>query len=180
MKDMNSNTDMHRANAIRVLCRITDGPLLTQIERYLKQGIVDKNPVVASAALVSGIHLIQVISSGSLLFIDPFVMALILSYLDRWIPRLWDDGAMRCKKLSSQGLLLCNFMPWLFFTTYGKFPPCQEFWNFTVEMLPVDNIVVQIFIFYGNWNNNFNSVSCLNGTGNLTAKLSQFADKAEW
>ncbi|CAN1324436.1 Coatomer subunit gamma-2 [Linum perenne] len=59
MKDMNSKTDMYRANAIRVLCRITDGVLLTQIERYLKQAIVDKNPVVASAALVSGIHLLQ-------------------------------------------------------------------------------------------------------------------------
>ncbi|MCI06018.1 coatomer subunit gamma-like [Trifolium medium] len=50
---------MYRANAIRVLCRITDGTLLAQIERYLKQAIVDKNPVVASAALVSGIHLLQ-------------------------------------------------------------------------------------------------------------------------
>ncbi|KAK9691084.1 hypothetical protein RND81_09G175000 [Saponaria officinalis] len=59
MKDMNSKTDMYRANAIRVLCRITDGTLLTQIERYLKQAIVDKNPVVASAALVSGNHLLQ-------------------------------------------------------------------------------------------------------------------------
>ncbi|CAN0866802.1 Coatomer subunit gamma [Linum grandiflorum] len=59
MKDMNSKTDMYRANAIRVLCRITDGVLLTQIERYLKQAIVDKNPVVASAALVSGILLLQ-------------------------------------------------------------------------------------------------------------------------
>ncbi|XXG45600.1 hypothetical protein AAC387_Pa02g0642 [Persea americana] len=59
MKDMNSKTDMYRANAIRVLCRITDGTLLTQIERYLKQAIVDKNPAVASAALVSGVHLLQ-------------------------------------------------------------------------------------------------------------------------
>ncbi|KAK3150964.1 hypothetical protein QOZ80_3AG0239910 [Eleusine coracana subsp. coracana] len=59
MKDMNSKTDMYRANAIRVLCRIIDGSLLTQIERYLKQAIVDKNPAVASAALVSGIHLVQ-------------------------------------------------------------------------------------------------------------------------
>ncbi|KAL6002893.1 hypothetical protein ACLOJK_023115 [Asimina triloba] len=59
MKDMNSKTDMYRANAIRVLCRITDGTLLTQIERYLKQAIVDKNPVVASASLVSGVHLLQ-------------------------------------------------------------------------------------------------------------------------
>ncbi|KAJ1704739.1 hypothetical protein LUZ63_004518 [Rhynchospora breviuscula] len=59
MKDMNSKTDMYRANAIRVLSRIIDGTILAQIERYLKQAIVDKNPVVASAALVSGIHLLQ-------------------------------------------------------------------------------------------------------------------------
>jgi hypothetical protein len=43
-----------------VLCRITEGGLLGQIERYLKQAVVDKNPVVSSAALVSGIHLLQV------------------------------------------------------------------------------------------------------------------------
>lgn len=61
MKDMNSKTDMYRANAIRVLSRIIDGTILAQIERYLKQAIVDKNPVVASAALVSGVHLLQVI-----------------------------------------------------------------------------------------------------------------------
>ena len=60
MKDMNSKIDMYRANAIRVLCRIIDGTLLTQIERYLKQAIVDKNPVVSSAALVSGLHLLKV------------------------------------------------------------------------------------------------------------------------
>ncbi|KAJ3694680.1 hypothetical protein LUZ60_000057 [Juncus effusus] len=59
MKDMNSKTDMYRANAIRVLSRIIDSTILAQIERYLKQAVVDKNPVVASAALVSGIHLLQ-------------------------------------------------------------------------------------------------------------------------
>ncbi|GAQ90422.1 coatomer gamma subunit [Klebsormidium nitens] len=59
MKDMNSKTDLYRANAIRVLCRIIDGGLLGQIERYLKQAVVDKNPIVASAALVSGIHLLK-------------------------------------------------------------------------------------------------------------------------
>ncbi|KAG0616027.1 hypothetical protein M758_5G084800 [Ceratodon purpureus] len=59
MKDMNSKTDLFRANAIRVLCRITDGGLLGQIERYLKQAVVDKNIVVSSAALVSGIQLLQ-------------------------------------------------------------------------------------------------------------------------
>lgn len=60
MKDMNSKIDLYRSNAIRVLCSITDASLLGQIERYLKQAVVDKNAVVASAALVSGIHLLKV------------------------------------------------------------------------------------------------------------------------
>lgn len=52
MKDMNSTTDLYRSNAVRVLCKIIDSQLLMQVERYLKQAIVDKSPVVASAALV--------------------------------------------------------------------------------------------------------------------------------
>jgi coatomer subunit gamma len=58
-KDINSDVDMYRANATRVLCTITDAQMVQQIERYLKQEIVDKNPVVASAALVSGQHLVM-------------------------------------------------------------------------------------------------------------------------
>ncbi|PNH02526.1 Coatomer subunit gamma-2 [Tetrabaena socialis] len=58
MKDMNSKTDLYRSNSVRVLCKIIDGQLLAQIERYLKQAIVDKSPVVASAALVSALHLL--------------------------------------------------------------------------------------------------------------------------
>ena len=58
MKDMNSSTDLYRANAIRVLCAITDPALLGQIERYLKQAVVDKAPAVASAVLVAGAHLL--------------------------------------------------------------------------------------------------------------------------
>lgn len=42
MKDMNSTVDLYRANAVRVLCQIVDGQLLAQIERYLKQAVVDK------------------------------------------------------------------------------------------------------------------------------------------
>ena len=37
MKDMTSKSDLYRANAIRVLCRIIDSQMLLQIERYLKQ-----------------------------------------------------------------------------------------------------------------------------------------------
>lgn len=57
VKDMNSDTDLYRANAIRVLSRIVDQSMLTAIERYIKQAIVDRNPIVQSSALVSGIHL---------------------------------------------------------------------------------------------------------------------------
>jgi len=58
-KDMNSTTPIYRSNSIRVLCRLTDTTLLSQVERYLKQAIVDKEPAVSSAALVSGIHLMK-------------------------------------------------------------------------------------------------------------------------
>jgi len=62
-KDMNSKVDLNRGNAIRVLGAIiaaTDPTLLAQIERHLKQALVDRNCFVASAALVSGIHLMTV------------------------------------------------------------------------------------------------------------------------
>eukprot|EP00210_Caulerpa_lentillifera_P007221 g6908.t1 len=59
IKDMSSQNELYQANAIRVLCKIIDSTLLAQIERYLKQAIVDKSPVVSSAALVSGMHLLK-------------------------------------------------------------------------------------------------------------------------
>jgi len=63
-KDMNSKIDLYRANAIRVLCKINDASVLSPGERFLKQAIVDKEPYVASAALVSGIHLMRTSSTG--------------------------------------------------------------------------------------------------------------------
>jgi len=57
MKDMNNPHDLFRANAIRVLCKIIDGQMLLQIERYLKQAIVDKSPVVAAAVLAGAVQL---------------------------------------------------------------------------------------------------------------------------
>ncbi|WIA28083.1 hypothetical protein OEZ86_010667 [Tetradesmus obliquus] len=59
MKDMNSRVELYRSNAVRVLCQIVDGQLLAQIERYLKQAVVDKSPVVAASVLVSAVHLIK-------------------------------------------------------------------------------------------------------------------------
>jgi len=62
-KDMNSKMDLYRANAIRVLGAIiarTDPTMLAQIERHLKQALVDRNCFVAASALVAGIHLMHV------------------------------------------------------------------------------------------------------------------------
>lgn len=56
-KDMNSQIELYRSNALRVFSRIADVQILTQSERYLKQAIVDKDASVASAALVSSLHI---------------------------------------------------------------------------------------------------------------------------
>eukprot|EP00515_Schizochytrium_aggregatum_P011924 CAMPEP_0202078892 /NCGR_PEP_ID=MMETSP0964-20121228/6182_1 /ASSEMBLY_ACC=CAM_ASM_000500 /TAXON_ID=4773 /ORGANISM="Schizochytrium aggregatum, Strain ATCC28209" /LENGTH=928 /DNA_ID=CAMNT_0048646211 /DNA_START=65 /DNA_END=2851 /DNA_ORIENTATION=- len=53
-KDMNSNVDLYRANAIRVLCKIIDASILGQIDRYIKQAVVDRNALVSASALICG------------------------------------------------------------------------------------------------------------------------------
>ncbi|ORX53206.1 Coatomer, gamma subunit [Hesseltinella vesiculosa] len=61
IKDIQSKQEtIYRANAIRALCLITDPSMIQGIERILKASIVDKNPSVASAALVSSYHLFDV------------------------------------------------------------------------------------------------------------------------
>jgi len=59
IKDMNGTDDRFRANSIRVLARVLDSAMVAQIDRYLKTAIVDKNPFVASSALVSGLSLMK-------------------------------------------------------------------------------------------------------------------------
>ncbi|VWU52675.1 coatomer subunit gamma, putative, partial [Hepatocystis sp. ex Piliocolobus tephrosceles] len=56
-KDMNSANDCYRANAIRVLSKIIDHSIASQIERYLKTALVDKNSFVSSSALLCGLNL---------------------------------------------------------------------------------------------------------------------------
>ena len=56
----NSKIDSFRSNAIRVLAKIIDAPMLNQVERFFKQAIVDKNEFTASSALVAGIHLFPI------------------------------------------------------------------------------------------------------------------------
>ncbi|KAK2075161.1 hypothetical protein P8C59_009309 [Phyllachora maydis] len=61
MKDTGGSTDViFRPNAIRALCRIIDATTVQSIERVMKTAIVDKNPSVASAALVSSYHLLPI------------------------------------------------------------------------------------------------------------------------
>jgi len=54
---MTSDVDIYRANALRVLVRIIDSAMLSAIERYVKQAIIHKSPLVSSSALVSSLHL---------------------------------------------------------------------------------------------------------------------------
>lgn len=63
-QDMNSKDDLCRPAAMRALIQITDGATLQGIERYMKQAIVDKNPALASAALVSSLHLGKTLPEG--------------------------------------------------------------------------------------------------------------------
>ncbi|CBK24517.2 uncharacterized protein [Blastocystis hominis] len=60
LKDLNSDNELFRANSLRVLSRILDASLLSQTERYIKQAIVHKNPIVASSALLCGLYLLSV------------------------------------------------------------------------------------------------------------------------
>lgn len=57
MKDLNSKSAMYKANSVRVLCDVTDSSMLSQLERYIMQAILDKDCAVSSAALVSAMHL---------------------------------------------------------------------------------------------------------------------------
>ncbi|KAG5922770.1 hypothetical protein E4U42_005339 [Claviceps africana] len=61
MKDTGGSSDaIYRPNAIRALCRIIDATTVQSIERVMKTAIVDKNPSVSSAALVSSYHLLPI------------------------------------------------------------------------------------------------------------------------
>ena len=64
-KDMTGKDDLFRGPAIRALCKITDLNMMQALERYMKQGIVDKVPPAASAAIVSSIHLTRTGSAGT-------------------------------------------------------------------------------------------------------------------
>ncbi|EFX01883.1 coatamer subunit protein [Grosmannia clavigera kw1407] len=61
MKDTGGSGDfIYRPNAIRALCRIIDATTVQSIERVMKTAIVDRNPSVSSASLVSSYHLLPI------------------------------------------------------------------------------------------------------------------------
>ncbi|CAK7562894.1 MAG: coatomer subunit gamma [Sporothrix epigloea] len=61
MKDTGGSGDfIYRPNAIRALCRIIDATTVQSIERVIKTAIVDRNPSVSSAALISSYHLLPI------------------------------------------------------------------------------------------------------------------------
>ena len=56
-RDMTSKMDLFRANSIRVLASIMDASMVQQMERFLKQAIVDKNPFIMASALCASQHI---------------------------------------------------------------------------------------------------------------------------
>lgn len=59
-KDVNGKADaIYRPNAIRALCKVLDPSMIQGVERLIKQAIVDKNPSVSSAAIISSFHFFQ-------------------------------------------------------------------------------------------------------------------------
>ena len=59
-KDMAKPVPAFRSNSIRLLSRVVDGQMLGQLDRFLRAGVVDKEPCVSCATLVSGVHLMGV------------------------------------------------------------------------------------------------------------------------
>ncbi|KAJ3423416.1 coatomer subunit gamma [Anaeramoeba flamelloides] len=58
-RDINSQNTIFKANSIRVLCQILDKAMLSHVDRFFKQAVVDKNHHVAASALVSGHHIFR-------------------------------------------------------------------------------------------------------------------------
>jgi coatomer protein complex subunit gamma len=57
-KDMTSQVDLFRGNSIRVLAKIMDANMVTQIDRFLQQAIVNQNPFIVVSTLVAAQHIL--------------------------------------------------------------------------------------------------------------------------
>jgi len=60
VKDITSNREMFKANAIRTLRKVTDATMISSMERILIEAVIDKNSNVVNSALVTGIHLARI------------------------------------------------------------------------------------------------------------------------
>ena len=62
-KDIAQNeNEVYKANALRVLTKIIDDQYVQQLEKYIKQALIDKSIHVVSASLVSLINLYKSLS----------------------------------------------------------------------------------------------------------------------
>jgi len=59
-KDMTSKHDLFRANSIRVLAKVMDASMVAQMERFLKQALVDKNPFIMASTLCAGQNMFKI------------------------------------------------------------------------------------------------------------------------
>lgn len=60
MKDIQSGDLVYKPNAIRTLAKILDPTTVSSSERLIKNCLVDKNPVVSSAALISSYNMLPI------------------------------------------------------------------------------------------------------------------------
>lgn len=60
MKDIQSGDLIYKPNAIRTLSKVLDPTTVSSAERLFKNCLVDKNPVVSSAALISSYNLLPI------------------------------------------------------------------------------------------------------------------------
>lgn len=59
-KDINSKNDLFRMNALRTLPLVLDQSNLVQLDRYLKNAILDKAQPISSAALIAGLQIFRI------------------------------------------------------------------------------------------------------------------------
>ncbi|ODV80915.1 putative coatomer gamma subunit protein [Suhomyces tanzawaensis NRRL Y-17324] len=60
MKDIQGGDSVYKPNAIRTLSKVLDSTTVNAAERLFKNAIVDKNPILSSAALISSYNLLPI------------------------------------------------------------------------------------------------------------------------
>lgn len=60
MKDVQGGDSIYKPNAIRTLSKVLDSTTVSSSERLFRNAIVDKNPIVSSAALISSYNLLPI------------------------------------------------------------------------------------------------------------------------